>query len=134
MTGARRKRPWLAALLALLYPGLGHLYVRAWLRALLWFGLIMSAVVVLVPDVSAGGGPMAAAEAAWDATQALPMRTQALLSGMVILEAFDAFVLARRTRPAEAEETDPAGTCPNCGRDLDEDLDFCPWCSTRLEE
>lgn len=137
MAGGRQKRPWLAALLALVYPGLGHLYLRAWLRALLWFGLIMSAVVVLVPDLSSAGagGPMATAEAAWDATRALPLRTQALLTGMMVLEAFDAFVLARRTGTAErGDDADAVGTCPNCGRELDEDLDFCPWCSTRLEE
>lgn len=32
------KRLWLASALAVIYPGLGHVYLREWLRALLWFG------------------------------------------------------------------------------------------------
>jgi hypothetical protein len=23
--------------------------------------------------------------------------------------------------------------CPECGKELDPDLDFCPWCTTRLD-
>ncbi|WP_049986392.1 DUF7575 domain-containing protein [Halobellus rufus] len=26
-----------------------------------------------------------------------------------------------------------AGSCPNCGKELDPELDFCPWCTTRLD-
>jgi predicted amidophosphoribosyltransferase len=24
-------------------------------------------------------------------------------------------------------------TCPNCGGELDEEIDFCPWCTMRFE-
>ena len=27
-----------------------------------------------------------------------------------------------------------AETCPNCGKELDPELDFCPWCTTRLDQ
>ena len=33
-TERRGKRPWLAVVLAVLHPGLGHLYLREWLRAI----------------------------------------------------------------------------------------------------
>ena len=28
--------------------------------------------------------------------------------------------------------TDVDAECPECGKELDPDLDFCPWCTTRL--
>jgi endogenous inhibitor of DNA gyrase (YacG/DUF329 family) len=24
--------------------------------------------------------------------------------------------------------------CPECGKELDPELDFCPWCTTRFDE
>ena len=47
---APRKRPWLAAVLTVLIPGLGHLYLRLWGRALLWFVIVIGSVLVLVPE------------------------------------------------------------------------------------
>ncbi|MFC6795806.1 zinc ribbon domain-containing protein [Halobaculum halobium] len=32
-----------------------------------------------------------------------------------------------------ASTDDEAPACPNCGKELDADLDFCPWCTTRLD-
>ena len=39
MSQQTEKRPLVAALLSFLQPGLGHLYLREWLRAILWAGL-----------------------------------------------------------------------------------------------
>ncbi|SDX64389.1 DUF7575 domain-containing protein [Halobellus clavatus] len=37
------------------------------------------------------------------------------------------------TDPVESAGSTDGGTCPSCGKELDPDLDFCPWCTARLE-
>lgn len=37
-------RPWLAALLAWIFPGLGHLYLRRWVRAAVFAAVVLTAV------------------------------------------------------------------------------------------
>lgn len=137
-----RKRPWLAAALAFVYPGLGHAYLRSWLRAFIWFllGVMTAALVTPEPVVTAyeSGGFSAMMTAMED----VPLRTLAPLFVVQGLNIVDAYVSARRdvsfgavspeTGGAGAESTE--GACPACGKELDEDLDFCPWCTTRLEE
>lgn len=166
-----RKRPWLAVLLALAVTGLGHAYLRRWLRGFAWFAATFAAVLLLVPtDVIEAlntGAPIA------NPIEALPPVI------VVLASAVDAYLLARATRddpgaavrPAAADadargrgtggasnadsqsdatrhgvpersagaagagaSTDEeAPACPNCGKELDADLDFCPWCTTRLD-
>lgn len=133
MTDTGRKRPWLAVLLALVYPGLGHLYLRLWFRSLMWFGLMASSIVVLLPEAAVQQGDTgftAAFVAVRDGVAALPLESQLLLTSLTILQIVDAYVLARRS--GESGETGPE--CPSCGKELDEDIDFCHWCTTRLEE
>jgi len=133
----RRKRPWLAVLLAIVYPGLGHVYLRKWGRALLWFALIVVSTSFLIPESAVPeslsvDGLVAAAEA-------MPLEVSLLVLALSFLSVLDAYWLATRVnetaRPAvdEQETVEPA-ECPNCGKDLDEDLDFCPWCTERLVE
>jgi len=50
MSDRSRRRPWLAAVLALVVSGLGHAYLRRWARALGWYLVITATVVLLVPD------------------------------------------------------------------------------------
>lgn len=119
-------RPWLAALLALLVTGLGHAYLRRWGRAIGWFLLTFAAVVAFVPD--------SAVETALAGPTADPF-TLAPPVAVVLASAVDAYLLARRARDARARDTPHRGnTCPNCGHDIDPelDLDFCPWCSEEL--
>ncbi|SHG52723.1 zinc ribbon domain-containing protein [Halobaculum gomorrense] len=136
-----RKRPWLAGLLALVVTGLGHAYLRRWLRGFGWFAATFAAILLFVPpDVVEAlntGGPIG------NPVEALPPVL------VVVASAVDAYMLARRTH---ADAVDPAGaeagaaavgsrhrpdesapSCPNCGKELDADLDFCPWCTTELE-
>ncbi|USZ69139.1 zinc ribbon domain-containing protein [Halorussus salilacus] len=130
------KRPWLGALLAFFLPGLGHVYLREWLRSLMWFSFVVSAVLLFVPipdaamETAQSGGPQAAWTAATEATQDVPF--EALLPVWVvrIFSAIDAYWLALQTRnrPEESGEQ-----CPACGRTVDEDLDFCQWCTTPLD-
>ncbi len=52
MSEISRRRPWLAVVLALLIPGLGHAYLRRWGRALGWYVGITATLVLLVPDAA----------------------------------------------------------------------------------
>jgi len=120
------KRPWLAALLAAFVTGLGHLYLRRWRRGLGWL-LVLFAVTVLFVDPAtvdafATGGSV-------DPLAVAPIYAVGALSVV------DAYLVARagnfvaRITPTEDGEFTH---CPNCGKELDGDLDFCQWCSTDL--
>jgi hypothetical protein len=159
-------RPVLAAVLALVFPGLGHLSLRRWGRALLWHLTIVGGGVALfalyeVEPVDPFAGP-AAVTAAVPTDVTLPI---VLLSA---LSALDAYLVGRaavaereradaaaeavrrraegadgadggnsdRTPPAAAAGGEDGGTaevsCPNCGKEVDADLDFCHWCTEPL--
>jgi hypothetical protein len=124
-----RRRAWVAAGLALLYPGLGHLYLRRWGRSVLWFGLLASATFLILPEVAVGPDPTVGsvvdgARAAWAST---PARERAVLAAMQSVQALDAFLLGVGG-PTRREET-----CPSCGEELDDEVSFCPWCAESLE-
>jgi hypothetical protein len=128
------KRPWLAVLLAVIYPGLGHLYLREWIRAILWFGLIVSATSLLLP---ADAVPSALTlEAVIEATSSIPLRVSLAIVALTVLSVFDAYWLARRAETEAAAAAvggrDGTQSCPNCGKELDEDLEFCHWCTEPL--
>lgn len=145
-----RKRPWLAALLGTLATGLGHFYLRRWKRGIGWFAAAVVVSAVFVPPEAArallegSGGDLG---------------TLAPLLAVGVASVADAYVLARlhqqethdgieSTTPSSpaAEETAVTGggsaethttadvdaECPECGKELDPDLDFCPWCTTQL--
>lgn len=114
------KRPWLAALLATLITGLGHLYLREWFRAAMWYGFALSAALLFIPD--------ATIQAMIDHGTRPPLVEIAPILTVQLLSVVDAYRLARR-RNAMAGKT----PCPHCGRPLDEDLQFCHWCTTQLE-
>jgi hypothetical protein len=123
-----RKRPWLAVVLALLYPGLGHVYLREWLRALLWFGLVITSSTLVIPD---GIVPeQLSLDAVVTVSQQLPMGAVALLFALTVLSMVDAYWVASRN--GQNYDPDTAANCPHCGKELDEDLDFCHWCTTPL--
>lgn len=122
----RDRRPWLAALLALVYPGLGHVYLREWARALLWFVLALGSVLVLWP--ASEPAPTVAGLLGTTGTD-LPLGVLLAVSTVTAFSVADAYWLASR-EPTEAE----GPTCPSCGRTLDEEIDFCPWCTERLDE
>ncbi|GAB3672735.1 DUF7575 domain-containing protein [Halopiger thermotolerans] len=134
-----RKRPWLAALLAVLVTGLGHLYLRRLRRAVGWLALSVAVTALFVDP------------AALDEIATGTMNRDALLgvapSLFVIgLSAIDAYLLARDTAarsrsPVEggddADDADPdpdeSISCPHCGKDLDPDLEFCHWCTKPID-
>lgn len=128
----RRKRPWLAMLLTVLVPGLGHVYLRLWLRALLWLAIYITATTFVLPD---GVTPDSVSlDAFLAAGENVPLEAGLLIIGISLVCLVDAYMMAnhvnRRIRHAGGEA--PAA-CPNCGKDLDDDLTFCHWCTTELE-
>lgn len=137
-----RHRPWLAAVLAVLVAGLGHAYLRRWRRALLWFVAILGAGAAL-SAVVAQPAPTSPAD--------FPLVVLVPLLVLYGVSAADAFRLARTSARRTAagavgtgsdvangplDRPDSDGTpdvCPNCGKEVDPDLDFCTWCTERLD-
>jgi len=135
VSSGEQKRPWLAALLGLFYPGLGHVYLRKWFRALLWFGLTLTAAGVLISSEAFSG--VESFQGVFGAYDSLQLRTKLALFSIQLLGVFDAYLLGRRhnqqvDETATHQEDDQITNCPSCGREIDEDLDFCHWCTERL--
>ncbi|MFB6128620.1 MAG: zinc ribbon domain-containing protein [Halorhabdus sp.] len=127
---ASAKRPWVAIALSIVFPGLGHAYLREWLRTGLWLALLFAAAwLVIPPDLI----PQETSyEAIMQASRNLPQNAAFLILGLRVLNVIDAYVLARQRNRDEAVAS--GRQCPECGHDLDdEDLAFCPWCGTDLE-
>lgn len=135
VTQTDEKRPWLAAALAFLSPGLGHLYLREWLRAVLWFSMLMLATSLLVPEAAVPTATAMTPEAIWTASiemaRALSLGAQLALLAITLLSVLDAYRIATEINAAAAIEE--GQQCPHCGRELDEDIDFCHWCTAELE-
>ncbi len=128
-TETSAKRPWLAALLAFLLPGLGHLYLRKWFRALLWFATVLLVGQLLIPpDVMSSELSL---EAFLQNLEAVPQDAMLGILTVTALSMIDAFLIAKR-EPIR-ESSGETQTCPNCGKELDRDLDFCHWCTTELD-
>ncbi|MFC6717428.1 DUF6677 family protein [Natrialbaceae archaeon GCM10025810] len=137
-----RKRPWFAALLGFLVTGLGHIYLRRWFRAIGWMLVVMVVSSLFVEP--------ATVEAMWNG-EAVDLRELAPVLLVVTISVADAYALARtqnaRSRGAlaeagaadsttpetEGEAPEEAVTCPNCGRDVDPELEFCHWCTTKFD-
>jgi len=124
------KRPWLAALLSFLIPGLGQLYLREWIRSFLWFFTTMMVVNLLLPPSLQQGSPGLSADAMWGYFSSFPPEAVLGIATMTLLATVDAYVLASRANSEPAVEE--MESCPNCGKELDADLEFCHWCSTEL--
>lgn len=117
MGSESRKRPWLAALLAAVVTGLGHVYLRRWLRAVGWLALVLLAVLLFVPE-----------GAVWEASLS-EIAPVGIIGGMSVI---DAFLLARQynQQPADAQQNH----CPSCGREHTVDASFCWYCAAELPE
>ncbi|MFC7044929.1 zinc ribbon domain-containing protein [Halobacteriaceae archaeon GCM10025711] len=126
-----RLRPWVAAILAFVYPGLGHVYLRLWLRALAWFALSMLTTALVLPESAVTAFETGGFAAMSEAIRSLGLATLAPVFLVQFLNIVDAYVAANRRDVVPDHEQ--AATCPECGRELDDDLDFCPWCTTRLD-
>lgn len=122
-----RKRPWLAALLGALATGVGHLYLRRWRRGLAWVVVLFGVTVLLVDP--------AAVEALAN-RNAVDLLAIAPILLVTCFSVIDAYLLAHAHNVAARMTIASDGTlthCPNCGKELDADLEFCYWCTTEVE-
>jgi len=126
------KRPLVAAAFALIYPGLGHVYLREWLRAMIWFGLVLTSSVLLIPESAVPD--TYTVDAFVSAARSMPPDATIALLSITVFSMLDAYWMAKRSNEA-ATVTDASEvtTCPNCGKELDEDIDFCHWCTEPLD-
>jgi TM2 domain-containing membrane protein YozV len=131
MTETGRKRPLLAVVLAFIFPGLGHFYLRKWGRGLLWLGLLLALSVVFVVTGTIQPVSELTLEAISSSYQARP--TEVTIGSVVVttLNVVDAYWVA--VNENQTQEIEAGMKCPNCGKELDQDIDFCHWCTTQLE-
>lgn len=128
MSGEPNKRPWLAAFLAIAAPGLGHVYLRAWFRALLWFWLIVISFVLFVPPELIDG--VASFSDAMALSSELPTEAEIALFVVISFSALDAYWQANRSKRRTRGQR-----CPHCGHEIDDiDLEFCHWCTEPLPD
>lgn len=128
MSTRKNTRPWLAVLLAFLYPGLGHVYLREWLRALVWFFLNVTSFALLMPESAVP--ETFGFDALLRAAENIPPEAALALASVTVFSMIDAYWMAKRQNTET--EVQEGTTCPNCGRDVDTDLDFCHWCTERI--
>ena len=129
-----RRRSIIAAILAFLYPGLGHLYLRTWLRAIAWFGLAIVTAMLVIPESAVTAFQNSGIDGLLQASRSFPIEATVSLMLVRMLNVVDAYLTGLRTAGEGPGQTPEGPTCPECGKELDEDLDFCPWCTARLDE
>ncbi len=128
---------WLRALaaagLSVLLPGAGHALIRDWVRALVFSGLFISALVIFMPtdQVAAAGSVTDGMDVVTEETSTA---SQFVFSFIILFAAIDATFRAMGFPPnGSSADADDGPSCPECGKELDGDLTFCHWCTTRLE-
>ena len=130
-------RALFAAGLSVIMPGAGHVLVRDWLRAAAFAGLFLSASVLFLPiEQIANAGPITnyeqVLEQATIMTEETDAMAQFLLSFIALFAAVDATIRALGYSPGGGDDASEP-TCPECGKEVDDDLEFCHWCTTRLD-
>ncbi|MBP1923511.1 hypothetical protein J2751_002553 [Halorubrum alkaliphilum] len=158
----RRLLPPLAAFLAMCFPGLGHLFLRRFGRAIVWHATIVGGAIGLYTlyDVE----PLDFTASIAEVAAAVPTDVLLPIALLVTLSAIDALLVgraevaeaARADATAEAIRRRAAGEedggapvealvsgdddadgatqveCPACGRETDVEIDFCHWCTEPL--
>jgi hypothetical protein len=118
-----------------LQPGLGHAYLRSWIRAVLWFGLWAVTVMVVVPAPGAPATePVSFLTGLAEGLAALEFEASLALTSVTAFSVLDAYWLSARelaSRDQFADEHTVA--CPACGKEVDPELGFCHWCTTEFE-
>src|SRR5699024_8344459 len=130
------ERPWLAAAPAEIYTGFGHVYLREWIRAVGWFGLIFAATALALPGAAVPGAGGSSVAVVMQAADQLPTMVSVALLVLRILNTVDAYRLVKQRHAAptadssaeDASASTDANRCPHCGRETDPEFDFCQWC------
>lgn len=115
--------------LSVLYPGLGHVYLREWLRAIAWFAIAILAAMLVMPVELVEATETEGLSVLLRTSEFLTFEAITALLAIRMLNAIDAAILA--LKPTTSEQ--PTNNCPNCGGELDDDIDFCPWCTKHLD-
>lgn len=115
--------------LSVLYPGLGHVYLREWIRAIAWFAIAIFAAMLVMPVELIEATETEGLSVLLRTSEFLTFEAITALLAIRMLNAIDAAILA--LKPTEPEP--PTNSCPNCGGELDDDIDFCPWCTLQLD-
>lgn len=127
---------WLRALVAgglsVLLPGAGHALLRDWFRALVFTGLYLSAVALFFPEPQQVMAAESLADSVEMVSDETEMMGQFVLSFIILFAAIDA-TFRSLGFPPNGSGTADGPTCPECGKEIDEELDFCHWCTARLE-
>ncbi|ELZ91769.1 hypothetical protein C440_15684 [Haloferax mucosum ATCC BAA-1512] len=128
-----RRRAVVAALVGVVgaslgIAGAGHVYLREWRRAIAWFTFVLGAVLVLISRSAAQISVEALTTV--ESLSSLPNEVTIPIVGLLFLSALDAYRVGMRSRRYNANGNP---TCPVCGGELDQQLEFCPWCATELE-
>lgn len=105
MDNATDWQSWLALILSLAVPGLGHTVRRRWLRSFIWFGTVIGALVVLLAQAGAGDiGSVGEFVSVFQGD--LDASVQIGLLGLHGIQAVDAFALEpRETRPGDDQRS-----------------------------
>ncbi|MCD2202011.1 zinc ribbon domain-containing protein [Halobacterium sp. KA-6] len=139
------RRGVIAAVLGFVYPGLGHVYLRRWVRAVSWFVLALVTAALVVPESAYQAFQTDGFAGLVEASESFGLEVTLSLLVIRVLNVVDAYLVAVRDTANEVAErvptpggadADAAGEpveCPECGKELDSDLDFCPWCTTRFD-
>lgn len=127
-----RRRAVIAGVFAVLYPGLGHIYLREWLRALSWFGLALLTAALVVPADFVTAFESGGLARLFEVSQTLPLASLSALLLVRLLNVVDAVRLA--LTPRQIIDDPDTVSCPECGGQIDPELDFCHWCTARLDQ
>ncbi len=122
-------RALIAASLSLLFPGIGHAVIRDWVRAMFFSGLFVMAIALAFSTDQLSA--MTSIDGIWTAlTQETSQLDRFMFGFLVLFAATDALFRGLGTIGSNDVE---GPTCPHCNRELDTDLEFCHWCTARLE-
>nr|WP_157501708.1 zinc ribbon domain-containing protein [Halobacterium sp. CBA1126] len=122
--------------------------MRRWVRAVSWFLLALATAALVVPESAYQAFQNEGFAGLVAASESFGVEVTLSLLVIRVLNVVDAYLVAVRDTASKVTEHvptpgdadvdavggDDAGTCPECGKELDGDLDFCPWCTTRLED
>ncbi|MFP8955723.1 zinc ribbon domain-containing protein [Natrialbaceae archaeon A-CW3] len=123
-------RALVAASLSLVFPGIGHAVLRDWIRALFFAGLFVTAVAISFSTTQLSA--MTSFDATWTIlTDETSSVDRFLLAFLALFTATDALFRGLGAVGGSGDHDGP--TCPHCNRPLDEELEFCHWCTARLE-
>ena len=117
--------------------GVGHAYLRQWRRSIVWFLLGIGSAVALIFYYVEDPAAIEVTDPA-----AVPIEVTIPLLVIITLSVLDAFFLAislgreqkeELAREEAGEDVQAAPNCPNCRKEVDPELDFCPWCTIEFE-